>query len=228
MATRFRHPRILILNTALSGDAGSTAVALARVRKILARAGQAEVRVGTLLGGKEKGVVKSFTDVRSELAWAEGFVFGTGTHWDSWSSVLQKFFEDATEAEGTKVWLGKPVACVVTEHSVGGKGVLSRLQGVLVTLGCLIPPMSGVVLSKVAQLAAGRSAVDGRGLAKDAKAKGVRGESVQGGEVAGMEDFWCAEDLKVVAHNLVEAVKGTRKWKAWRVDREDFSARWMR
>ena len=202
MATRFRHPRILILNTALSGDAGSTAVALARVRKILARAGQAEVRVGTLLGGKEKGVVKSFTDVRSELAWAEGFVFGTGTHWDSWSSVLQKFFEDATEAEGTKVWLGKPVACVVTEHSVGGKGVLSRLQGVLVTLGCLIPPMSGVVLSKVAQIA-------------------VRHEP----EAA--RDFWGAEDLKIVAHNLVEAVNGTRKWKAWAVDREEFSARWM-
>ena len=202
MATRFRHPRILILNTALSGDAGSTAVALARVRKILARAGQAEVRVGTLLGGKEKGVVKSFTDVRSELAWAEGFVFGTGTHWDSWSSVLQKFFEDATEAEGTKVWLGKPVACVVTEHSVGGNGVLSRLQGVLVTLGCLIPPMSGVVLSKVAQIA-------------------VRHEP----EAA--RDFWGAEDLKIVAHNLVEAVNGTRKWKAWAVDREEFSARWM-
>jgi multimeric flavodoxin WrbA len=202
MATRFRRPRILILNTALSGDAGSTAVALARVRKILARAGQAEVRVGTLLGGKEKGVVKSFTDVRSELAWAEGFVFGTGTHWDSWSSVLQKFLEDATEAEGTKLWLGKPAACVVTEHSVGGKGVLSRLQGVLVTLGCLIPPMSGVVLSKVAQIA-------------------VRHEP----EAA--RDFWGAEDLKIVAHNLVEAVNGTRKWKAWAVDREEFSARWM-
>ena len=177
-------------------------MALARVRKILARAGQAEVRVGTLLGGKEKGVVKSFTDVRSELAWAEGFVFGTGTHWDSWSSVLQKFLEDATEAEGTKLWLGKPAACVVTEHSVGGKGVLSRLQGVLVTLGCLIPPMSGVVLSKVAQIA-------------------VRHEP----EAA--RDFWGAEDLKIVAHNLVEAVNGTRKWKAWAVDREEFSARWM-
>ena len=202
MATRFRRPRILILNTALSGDAGSTAVALARVRKILARAGQAEVRVGTLLGGKEKGVVKSFTDVRSELAWAEGFVFGTGTHWDSWSSVLQKFLEDATEAEGTKLWLGKPAACVVTEHSVGGKGVLSRLQGVLVTLGCLIPPMSGVVLSKVAQIA-GRH------------------------EPEAARDFWGAEDLKIVAHNLVEAVNGTRKWKAWAVDREEFSARWM-
>jgi multimeric flavodoxin WrbA len=210
MATRFRHPRILILNTALSGDAGNTAVALARVRKILARAGQAEVRVGTLLGGKEKGVAKSFTDVRSELAWADGFVFGTGTHWDSWSSVLQKFLEDATEAEGTKVWLGKPAACVVTEHSVGGKSVLSRLQGVLVTLGCLIPPMSGVVLSKVAQMAGGHS------LALVAT------------EAKGTEDFWGAEDLKIVAHNLIEAVTGTRKWKAWAVDREDFSARWMR
>jgi multimeric flavodoxin WrbA len=194
-----RAPRIFILNAALAGETGNTAVALERVRKALVRGSKAEVRVVVLAGGEE---AKGFAELRAELAWAEGVVFGTGTHWDSWSSVLQKFLEEATEAEGTKLWLGKPAACVVTEHSVGGKGVLSRLQGVLVTLGCALPPMSGVVLSKVAKLAVKH-------------------------EPEAARDFWGAEDLKIVAHNLVEAVKGTRGWKAWRVDREDFEKRWM-
>jgi chromate reductase len=162
---------------------------------------------------------KTFAEVHAELAWADAFVFGTGTHWDSWSSVLQRFLEDATEAEGTALWLGKPAACVVTEHSVGGKGVLSRLQGVLVTLGCSLPPMSGLVLSKVAEIAAGSE-----------KGGGARDKFQEDGgrqAAAGTEDFWCAEDLKIVAHNLVEAANGTRCWKAWPVDRTDFSARWM-
>ncbi len=197
-------PGILILNAALSGGAGNTAVALEKVRGALVRGKKAEVRSLALAatGAGVTELAKGFAEVKAELAWADAVVFGTGTHWDSWSSVLQRFLEDATESEGTKLWLGKPVACVVTEHSVGGKGVLSRLQGVLVTLGCEIPPMSGVVLSKVAQIA----------RAHEPKAA---------------EDFWGAEDLKIVAHNLVEAVKGTRRWKAWPVDRDDFAKRWM-
>jgi chromate reductase len=224
-AFQSKRPRILLLNAALSGGAGNTAVALERLRKALVRKAQVraitltgvepedaavradagKVRNGSVAGGKE---AKGFAEVHAALAWAEALAIGTGTHWDAWSSVLQKFLEDATESEGRKLWLGKPAACVVTEHSVGGKGVLSRLQGVLVTLGCLIPPMSGVVLSKVAQLARKRS-----GLAQEAK--------------AGTADFWGAEDLKIVAHNLTEAVNGGKKWKAWQVDREEFSARWM-
>lgn len=205
-----RVPRILILNAALAGGEGNTAVALEKLRRALARGGKVEVRV-VVLAGENDGAredaesgVKSFAEVKAGLAWAEGFAIGTGTHWDSWSSVLQRFLEEATESEGTKLWLGKPAACVVTEHSVGGKGVLSRLQGVLVTLGCMVPPMSGVVLSKSTQMAMER--------------KGAK---------TGAEDFWCADDLKIVAHNLVEAVKGARRWKAWPVDREDFAKRWM-
>jgi chromate reductase len=206
MATK--RPRILILNAALAGDAGNTAVALAQLTRLLA--GKAEVRL-LALAATGSGMARGFAEVKEELTWADAFVFGTGTHWDSWSSVLQKFLEDATMTEGTKLWLGKPAACVVTEHSVGGKAVLSRLQGVLVTMGCLIPPMSGVVLSKAAQMAGAHSLAL---VATEAKATGA-------------EDFWCADDLKIVAHNLAEAAKGTRKWKAWPVDRADFSARWM-
>lgn len=69
------------------------------------------------------------------LAEASGFVFVTGTYWDGWSSHLQRFLEEATHTEATSLWLGKPASVWVTAHSVGGKGVLSRLQGVLSSSG---------------------------------------------------------------------------------------------
>eukprot|EP01035_Chromulina_nebulosa_P033964 gene33964-45498_t len=146
------------------------------------------------------------------LARADGFLLGTGTHWDSWSSVFQKFLEDATATEATKLWLGKPAAIVVSEHCTGGKGVLSRLQGVLVTLGCSIPPMSGLVLSRAAVLAANHAP-----------------------DPAAARDFWCEDDLRVVCHNLAEAARTTLpaaqpalpRWRTWPVDRRDFGARWL-
>jgi chromate reductase len=228
-------PRILILNASLAGAAGNTAAALEILRAALVRGKKVEVREVTLVGddGGESGSrdaasekrVKGFAEVRVELARADAFVFGTGTHWDSWSSVLQRFLEDATATEGTQLWLGKPAACVVTEHSVGGKGVLSRLQGVLVTLGCAVPPMSGVVLSKAAQMA-GVGKAAGGGLPHGG-GRGARGVHSLALVATGAEDFWGVDDLKIVAHNLVEAANGTRRWKAWPVDREDFAKRWM-
>jgi len=197
-----RRPRLLILNAALAGEAGNTAVVLARARRLLAR--RATVESITLADATPT------VTLRAALARADGFLFGTGTHWDSWSSVLQRFLEDATETEGTALWLGKPAAVVVTEHSVGGKGVLSRLQGVLVTFGCTLPPMSGLVLSRASVLAAKYAPEEAR-------------------------DFWCEADLRVVCHNLAEAARITRpsakpagaRWRTWPVDRRDFSARWL-
>lgn len=195
-----RRPRLLIVNAALAGAAGNTGVLLDRAARLLAR--RASVAQVTLANGGD------FATAGMELERADGVLFGTGTHWDSWSSVLQKFLEDATPAEGTTLWVGKPAAVVVTEHSVGGKGVLSRLQGVLVTLGCTIPPMSGLVLAQATTIAAKH----------DAKAA---------------RDFWCADDLAVVCHNLIEAAAirvGRRmpaRWRTWPVDRRDFGARWL-
>ena len=197
-----RRPHLLLLNASLAGDAGNTAVLLARARQLLAR--RASVESLTLAKNND------FAAVQTHLQHADGFLFGTGTHWDSWSSLLQKFLEDATPAEGTKLWLGKPAAVVVSEHCVGGKGVLSRLQGVLVTLGCTLPPMSGMVLSRAAVIAAKHDAAAAR-------------------------DFWCVDDLRVVCHNLAEAARAslldaspsTPRWKTWPVDREDFAARWL-
>lgn len=189
-------PRLLLLNASLAGDTGNTAVLLAEARAHLAP--HAEVTAVTLAGPD----ALDFAALRPHLEAADGFLFGTGTHWDSWSSVLQKFLEDATPAEGTALWLGKPAAVVVSEHSTGGKGVLSRLQGVLVTLGCTLPPMSGLVLSRAAMIAAQH----------DAQAA---------------HDFWCRDDLAVVCHNLVEAAAGTHRWQAWPVDREGFADLWI-
>lgn len=202
-----RRPRLLLLNGALAGSGGNTAVALAAARRRLVRHADVETLV----------LAETFDDppvadagrdtlppaIADALAQADGFLFGTGTHWDSWSSVLQRFLEAATSLEGTATWLGKPAAVVVTEHSVGGKAVLSRLQGVLVTLGCSLPPMSGLVLSRAALIAA----------AKDP---------------AAARDFWSRSDLGVVCHNLLTATRvRAQPWKAWPVDRADFRARWL-
>jgi hypothetical protein len=49
--------------------------------------------------------------------------------------------------------ISKPCAVFILMQSVGGKSVLSRLQGVLSMMGLLIPPMSGMAYSLVSDLA---------------------------------------------------------------------------
>ena len=135
----------------------------------------------------------------------DGLVFGTGTYWDSWSHYLQRFLEEATATEGTATWLGKPTAVFVTGHSEGGKGILSRLQGVLATFGCLIPPMGVMVYSLANQQAIAR-----------------------GGEET--EDLWSLADIDVVCRNLCEAMKLSKRatWESWPVDRAGFARLWIK
>ena len=132
-----------------------------------------------------------------------GVLMVTGTHWDSWSSVLQHFLEAITPTEGTAVWLGKPIGIIVSEHSTGGKGVLSRLQGVLVTFGCLIPPMSGIVYS-------------------------LAGQNTVEGDHQGAADVWCRDDVRTLCHNLTLAAQLSIPWESWPVDRKDFEQVWVR
>lgn len=208
-----RRPHLLLINASLAGEAGNTAVLLAQARRLLARRATVEsLTLVALPSGSVSQLSALNPQLLAALQRADGFLLGTGTHWDSWSSVLQKFLEDATPHEGTALWLGKPAAVVVSEHSVGGKAVLSRLQGVLVTLGCTLPPMSGLVLSRAALLAAKHAP-----------------------DPATTSDFWCEADLRIVCHNLAEAARvslaGAKpprpRWRTWPVDRRYFSARWL-
>jgi multimeric flavodoxin WrbA len=190
-----KRPRVLSINAGLNGVAGNTAVLLQRARASL---GERVVwRELTLADGV------SYVAARDEITSADAVIFGTGTHWDSWSHLLQRFLEQATADEGSSIWLGKPVAVIVTMHSVGGKSVLSRLQGVLNTFGCLIPPMSGLVYSAVNQA------------------------TLHSGTAA-TADVWSPEDVDVVCHNLLVALRVEATYRAWPTDREDFAARWIR
>lgn len=133
---------------------------------------------------------------------AHGIIVGTGTHWDSWSSLLQRFLEDTTPDEGDAPWFAKPAGVLVSMHSVGGKGVVSRLQGVLSTLGCLIPPMSGLAYSYANQAAL----------------------SVPN---AFADDLWRMEDVDVVAWNVLTAAQRGENYRKWPMDRTRGSAKWI-
>lgn len=126
-------PRLLLLNGALAGNGGNTAAALAAARRRLVRHADVEsLSLVEAFKDSPAGVTRGDPlppAIVDALTRADGFLFGTGTHWDSWSSVLQHFLEAATPLEGTTTWLGKPAAVVVTEHSVGGKAVLSPAAG---------------------------------------------------------------------------------------------------
>ena len=187
-------PRILVVNGGLNGRTGNTAALLESAATALNA--HADVVGVTLAEGLR------YADIRPQLVMVQGIVIGTGTHWDSWSHLVQRFLEEATPDEGTDVWLGKPAAVIVTKHSVGGKGVLSRLQGVLNTFGCLIPPMSGLVYSLVNQAA----------LATPTTAT---------------TDLWCRDDVTIVAHNLLTALSCHSGYQAWPTDRTSFNDRWI-
>jgi multimeric flavodoxin WrbA len=186
--------RILILNAALNGRTGNTAVLLDRAAEFLKPS--ADVRHVILAEHY------NYERVREELIAAQAIIVGTGTHWDSWSNLLQRFLEDTTPDEGEAPWFAKPAGVLVSMHSVGGKGVVSRLQGVLSTLGCLIPPMSGMVYSYANQTAL----------------------SVPGALAA---DLWSLEDLDVVSWNVLTAARSKNDYRKWLVDRAQVGDKWI-
>lgn len=197
--------QMLIINGSLGGANGNTARILASFRRLL------ELDHVTVNEFHLTERAPSFED----LAAADGFVFATGVYWDSWSSVLQKFFESSTPLEGANCWFGKPVAAIVTMHSVGGKEVLSRLQGVLNTFGLYFPPMSAMTYSLANQMAL-QVSLDQNATRQDTEFE---------------KDLWCLDDLAVLATNLKLAAQNrTEKatnWRSWPVDRSDPSRVWF-
>lgn len=89
-------------------------------------------------------------------------------------------------------------------HSVGGKSVLSRLQGVVSSLGCSVSPMSGFVYSMANHLA------------------------LKGTHTDFHRDLWSLEDVAVICHNLMTAVAKGDDWRAWQTDTEDPKRLWVK
>lgn len=192
--------QILILNGSLGAEKGNTSEV---IKALETKLQEKEVAVVTLHLKEFIENKTSLANIKRALEKADAFVFTSGTYWDSWGSPMQYFLEAATLFEASDLFMGKPAAVVITMHSVGGKGILSRLQGVLNTLGMMIPPMSGMVYSLAGKLA-------------------------QDNETSFADDFWSLEDLETITHNLTQALTPAPSFKAWPVDHKDPKRIWIK
>lgn len=186
---------ILILNGSPTGSKGNCNKLIKMIQKSLPKS--LKTRIVHL------AEVKKSAALYKDIEKASGFIFVTGTYWDSWGSPLQEFLEEMTDLEGTPAFVGKPCAVFVLNHSVGGKAVLSRLQGVLSTFGCLIPPMSGMVYSLVTKLA------------------------LKNSKSAHKDDLWTPDDIPMILENFKLALDIKIKWQTWPVDRKNFRKSWV-
>ncbi|MBC7465772.1 MAG: hypothetical protein H7256_07255 [Bdellovibrio sp.] len=82
--------------------------------------------------------------------------------------------------------------------------MLSRLQGVLSTFGCLIPPMCGMVYAWVSQQ------VSKGAVTADAA-----------------EDLWSLDDIDTILKNFTLAMTIRPKWQSWAVDRKNYRHLWL-
>ena len=228
--------RILFINGSLGGAQGNTAALEECLLEVLAPHAECERLFLSDFWERGGHSIPGSGDLdllELRLKGADGFVFTTGTYWDSWGSPMQRFLETCTEFEGTDLWVGKPAAVLVTMHSVGGKEVLSRLQGVLCTLGLQLPPMSGMVDSLSNHWALKHAAT----LEKSNPGRG---------EETGA-DLWRPEDVKVIGHNLLRGLAQaglartrftsdpeatgkspeSEEWAVWPVDTGDPKRRWF-
>ncbi len=178
--------RLLLLNGSLRGSAGNSASLLQQAGKSLDSTWQTD----TLHLAEYSGSVETLVE---RLRAADALLLGTGVYWGSWGSPLQRFLEVITAYELSPCFLGKPAGAVVSADSVGGLDVAQRLLGAFSLLGCLVPPLSTVVVSRVASAAAL--------AAPEAN-----------------EDVWQADDLAVVVRNL-SAASAFRsvEWATWPV-----------
>jgi multimeric flavodoxin WrbA len=171
---------VLIVNGGLGGRLGNTAELLAIAEDRLSP----HANVAHLELCREPSLERILAACQA----SDGFLFGTGTYWESWGSPLQRFFEMTAHTEGGEVWRGKPAGAVVTAHAAGASSVLSRLLAVLNAYGMLIPPFGGMAYTWAADVA--------RSIASDHLAR----------------EIGSPEDVAVVCHNLLSAMAGTQDW----------------
>lgn len=186
---------ILIVNGSLGGSTGNTAELLAIAEEKLSR----EVAVTHLELIREPTMDR----IEAAIRQADGFLFGTGTYWDSWGSPMQRFLEMTAHTEGSELWTGKPAAVIVTAHAVGAKSVLSRLIGVLNVFGMAIPPFAGFAYSYVNHVALPVAPAHLR------------------------NELWTPADVEVVCHNLLEALRGGQDWMCWPTNEGRSGEKWL-
>lgn len=180
--------RILYVNGSLRGTAGNTGALWGHVQARLPPGASASALVLADYSGSIEELVEAFTR-------ADAFLFATGVYWGSWGSPLQRLLEVLTAYELAPCFLGKPVAAAITADSVGGLDVAQRLLGSLGLMGCIVPPLASLVLSRVGSTA----------TASDPEAN---------------EDVWQLDDLGVVLENLVAAQAARAiPWRTWPVRR---------
>lgn len=187
--------KVLVVNGSLGGTNGNTAKFLDVATELLSK----RVQVENYCLGKTG---KSRAALILSLDASDGILIGSGNYWNNYSSFIQAFIEEISELEGTSSLLGKPVAFLITQHSVGGSDVCARLANIFNNFGCSLPPQASVVMSMTNQLA----------LECDPK----------------QNDIWQASDLEVLVHNLVEAAEGGNNWRAWEVDRTHVYDLWAK
>lgn len=176
-------PNVLIVNGSLGGSVGNTAELLGLAEEFIG----SRATVTHLELCREPGMDR----IMEAVAQTDGFIFGTGTYWDSWGSPLQRFLEMTAPTEGMPCWLGKPAGVIVTAHAVGCKSVLSRLLGVLNVYGMLIPPLGGLAYTWANEVALLNAPDHLR------------------------RELWTAKDVETVCHNLLEAMRGGTDWASW-------------
>lgn len=185
---------VLIVNAGLAATRGNSQVVAEHCRELLNRRGVAHESV--VLKDAAPG------SVQAAITRAERLVFVSGTYWGGFSSLLQQLFEELTPTEASELWLGKPAAVFVTAHQVGAQSVLFRLQGVLVTFGCSLPPLSGVVISKL-------------------------GEALRARAPEQCTDVWGLDDVETALWNLLATPFAPASFRVWPVDREHYADRWL-
>ena len=178
--------RLLLLNGSVRGSTGNTARLLARAPAFLPEGWQSE----TLSLAEYTGSIDALA---ARLVSADALLVGTGVYWGSWGSPLQRFLEVISAYELSPCFLGKPAGAAVSVDSVGGLDVAQRLLGAFSLLGCVVPPLSTLVVSRVG-CAATQSDPDSN------------------------EDVWHMDDLEIVVQNLVRAQSLSRiDWATWPV-----------
>ncbi len=178
--------RLLLLNGSLRGTTGNTAALLERARSFLAAEWQAHTLCLADYAGSVQGLVE-------QLSSADAFLIGSGVYWGSWGSPLQRFLEVMSAYELSACFLGKPAGAVISADSVGGLDVAQRVLGAFSLLGCLLPPLCSVVVSRAAC------------AASDA-------------DPEANADVWQIDDLEVVVRNLALAQHSrTTPWATWPV-----------